>query len=138
MKTCFKCGCSKGLEEFYRHPMMADGHVNKCKECNKKDVIANRLAKLERYREYDRQRGNRLTANDVRRYREANPKKYQAHQKVGRAIRNGSLIPKPCEVCGSADVHGHHPDYDKPLDVMWLCAADHKAWHITHGEGLNA
>lgn len=37
IKTCFKCGIEKSLDDFYRHNEMSDGHLNKCKECSKKD-----------------------------------------------------------------------------------------------------
>lgn len=56
MKTCFKCGIKKGLEEFYKHPDMPDGRVNKCKECNKKDVRENFAKKREYYNNYDKER----------------------------------------------------------------------------------
>lgn len=56
---------------------------------------------------------------------------------VGKAIRKGILVPQPCEVCGSfqkrkggrCGVDGHHDDYNKPLEVRWLCKRHHFAWH---------
>lgn len=138
MKQCFKCLIYKPLAEFYKHKAMADGHVNKCKTCNKADVIANREAKIEYYRQYDRERGNRQSLDDLRLYREQNPKKYKAHSAVNSAVKSGKLVPMPCESCGQKEVHGHHCDYDKPLDVNWLCAVCHKQWHKVNGEGLNA
>lgn len=40
-KVCFKCGVEKSIEEFYKHPQMLDGHLNKCKDCARKDVSRN-------------------------------------------------------------------------------------------------
>lgn len=32
-----------------------------------------------------------------------------------------------CASCGRP--HGHHPDYSRPLDVVWLCDKHHKEVH---------
>jgi hypothetical protein len=135
-KTCFKCGAEKPLAEFYKHKRMADGHLNKCKECTKSDVHKHRHGKgRERVLTYDRERGSRMTADDLRAYRAKNPEKYAAHRAVTNAVKHGQLVrADACEGCGSDfAVEGHHDDYSKPLEVRWLCAACHKQWHSRYG-----
>jgi len=54
-----------------------------------------------------------------------------------KAIKRGILIPQPCEKCGKTGVmadgrnaiQAHHDDYNKPLDVRWLCQEHHHEWH---------
>lgn len=71
-------------------------------------------------------------------YRSEFPKKYAAHSAVHCAKIKGVLVPGECEVCGSSNqTHAHHDDYDKPLDVRWLCPQHHRDWHKEHGEALN-
>ena len=134
MKTCFKCNTVKPLSEFYKHPRMADGHVNKCKECNRNDVTANRNKNIEKVREYDRARGKepeRIKASReiIRAWRNEDSRRVLAHTSVARAIRNGSLVRQPCVRCGEAKSLAHHEDYDKPLEVVWLCQPCHKQRH---------
>jgi len=145
-KRCFKCGELKLLSEFYKHPQMADGHLNKCKDCHKKDVRENRSKKIEYYRGYDKSRNSdiaRLIARRrylhdhpevkkraIERYREKYPEKRIAHVITGNAIRDNRLIKKPCQVCGKIeDVEAHHEDYSKPLEVEWLCLEHHLQRH---------
>jgi hypothetical protein len=47
-----------------------------------------------------------------------------------KAVRAGVLQEGPCEDCGSTTrIHGHHDDYNQPLQVRWLCASCHRKWH---------
>ena len=68
-------------------------------------------------------------SNRMKKYLKDNPEKYQAHLAVQRAKRNGAVVPKPCENCGSEKASAHHDDYTKPLEVRWLCHKCHMAWH---------
>ena len=133
-KECFKCKAVKPLGEFYKHSMMADGHLNKCKECTKNDATNHRNKNLEKIRAYDRERGKipeRIKANTEtnRAWRAEDKRRQKAHIAVGRAIRNGDLVRKPCIRCGEQKSVAHHEDYDKPLEVMWLCQPCHKQRH---------
>jgi len=61
----------------------------------------------------------------------AGPKKKIANTAVGNAVRDKRLIPWP--VCSlpecNAKPEAHHPDYDRPLDVVWLCKKHHHQAH---------
>jgi len=72
-----------------------------------------------------------MSAKDVRRYRAENPEKYKAHCIVNNAVRDGKLNKALCVICGEEKAHGHHDNYAKPLDVVWLCAAHHKERHAS-------
>lgn len=45
------------------------------------------------------------------------------------AIKRGVLIKQPCEVCGEVNVDAHHDDYEKPLEIRWLCKNHHREYH---------
>jgi hypothetical protein len=133
MKRCFKCLCEKPLEAFYRHAMMGDGHLNKCKDCAKKDVAEHRQANLEKVRQYDKMRASQpqrvaLRKEIGKRWTALYPNKKRAHLALRRAVLKGIIAKWPCEVCGEK-AEAHHPHYDAPLMVTWLCSAHHKQAH---------
>lgn len=137
MKKCFKCGLEKPLSEFYKHKMMADGHLNKCKECTKRDVALHRKDNIEKIREYDRGRAKlphrvALRTENAADYRKRFPERAKANAAVARALRDGRLKKLPCFLCGQTDVEGHHPDYSRPIDVVWLCTKHHRDIHLAY------
>lgn len=56
----------------------------------------------------------------------------RAQSVVNHNIERGQLRRQPCEVCGSTKTDAHHDDYNKPLDVRWLCRRCHADWHSKH------
>ena len=112
---------------------MADGHVNKCKECNKKDVTKHREKNIEKLREYDRKRSNlphrvQLRKDIGKRWKKNHPDRKKAQQILRKAVMNGFIKKQLCWVCGEK-AEAHHPDYSSPLDVVWLCSSHHKQAH---------
>ena len=64
------------------------------------------------------------------RYQQKYPEKARAKRVVREALRSGKLVKGPCTVCGTtANIHGHHADYSRPLDVTWLCGRHHREVH---------
>ena len=130
-KQCFKCLRELPLEMFYKHKKMSDGHLNKCIECTQLDSRQNRLANIEKCREYDRTRPNK-----AERMKQSNARTNPQHEKrtariiAGNALRDGRLIKQPCFFCGKKErVEIHHPDYTKPLKVYWICKVCHRRLH---------
>jgi len=64
-------------------------------------------------------------------WKKSNPLKVSAHQYVYRAISAGTLVrPDKCSRCGKLGrPQAHHPDYKKPLEIIWLCYPCHRVVH---------
>lgn len=142
-KTCFKCGVPKPLSEFYAHSRMADGHLNKCKDCTKADVQARiELKKMDpAWMHNERERGrvkaeaarkagtNKQPSHEVREaYKARNPEKISARQV---ALATHPIQPECCERCKQphSRLNRHHPDYSKPREIVWLCPGCHGIEH---------
>ena len=131
MKKCICCGEAKPLDEYYTHPQMKDGHLGRCKECQKE--LSRSRDKVKRA-DYDKTRETTPERKAAKKKYQQNrralhPDKYKAHSMVSDHIRNGRLMRKPCIICGNEKSQAHHPDYCKPIDVVWLCFKHHRSIH---------
>lgn len=85
-----------------------------------------RLAAMRSYHEKNPDR----VAGYKKAWAERNPEKRRAQNIASGALRRGKLVRGSCARAGS-ECHGriemHHADYEKPLEVTWLCSAHHAA-----------
>jgi ribosomal protein S27AE len=73
------------------------------------------------------EKGKEIQAAAKRKFRA----KANARSLVFQAVRDGTLIkPDVCQECGrQVLLNGHHEDYSKPRDVVWLCVRCHHRLH---------
>lgn len=157
MKFCTSCDTEKQDEDFHKRAASKDGLSAKCRPCQSEydKARANDPNRVQARKDYAKTPSGIAAGNSAkktwaarnkeargdcnRKYSQANPKKKTAQALVANQIRLGILKREPCEVCGSGfSVHAHHDDYDKPLDVRWLCSPHHRQWHVENGPGINA
>ncbi len=64
-------------------------------------------------------------------FRQRDKHKKAAQAKLQVAVARGDIVkPSECSQCGaSRRLDGHHTDYDKPLEVVWLCRSCRGAKH---------
>lgn len=149
-KICTKCKIEKDTSEF--EPRKGYSFKSSCKKCNN-DYALNRrktpvgLEKLratalksmnknidkcrERCRLYKKtDRGRKINEKHVKAWHAANRYKSNAQQKLRRAVKAGKIKKESCGRCRSTiNIHGHHEDYSRPLNVVWLCPIHHRERH---------
>lgn len=84
MKVCFKCNKEKDLSEFYKHVKMADGHLNKCKECTREDALKYRIENRDHYTEYEKYRASLPHRINARKSYANSPHGREVHNKIAR------------------------------------------------------
>ena len=159
MKTCSKCKIEKELSGFCKDKKAKDGlncHCNDCRklyrikvrESTKAYNLTYRRIHREELKTYsskyntdhkeDRKKWRTSSAgklsqlkSEARYYNARRSRKYYGNNK------NNITIPDNCQNCNSIEkVEAHHNDYNKPMDVIFLCQKCHKDWHY-HNTQLN-
>lgn len=117
-KVCRTCDEEKSLDDFAVDRKARDGRCGECRSCAVDRATAWRKANPERFAAGHK--ASRQRHND----------RQNARGAVTVALRKGTLVREPCEVCGTVEnVHAHHDDYTKRLDVRWLCQTHHAEHH---------
>ena len=147
MKTCTKCNESKPVEAFRLNTESSDGYAWWCRSCQNKAAELSKRKNKEAYRAKERAKYARRKAKEKGEgyqvgnpENRANPKgnaldpelkriRHNVRRVTRRAVASGKLVKTPCHVCGEVQVEGHHPDYSRPLDVVWLCRKHHNEVH---------
>lgn len=81
-------------------------HKHVCRECYNKQ-----------YKEYQSKPENQIKINAEHEFRSY--------------VIKGFIEQENCQICGKK-AQSHHPDYTKPLQVIWLCPSHHGKVHHGH------
>jgi hypothetical protein len=122
LKRCVNCGQLKPRGDFWRNCRASDGLASGCKSCI-------RAYKQEYYKS---EAGKATRQRSSETYAKKSPAHNRARSIVSAAKSSGRIFAGPCEVCGAERTHAHHDDYNKPLEVRWLCPMHHKEWHMNN------
>lgn len=73
------------------------------------------------------EKGKATSRKGQRKWANANRHKTRAHGAVATALKRGDLVrPNVCEHCGDHQfTEASHTDYEKQLEVEWLCRPCH-------------
>lgn len=81
-----------------------------------------------RSKEYKKRNLEKIGAYN-RKYRQENKKAFLAYNTIQKALRKNKIQKLSCEICNNPKVHAHHDDYEKPLEIRWLCPKHHRKLH---------
>lgn len=142
-RCCRDCGEVKPLSEFSkdrRKPSGTGPYCIKCKSARcavirKRPYVMAKAALYARER-YQSHKENRAKYDKGRPRPGKDQTKALARRILQEHVKAGKIHkPSECQSCGLVCVtQGHHHDYEKPIDVEWLCPACHSMRHRKYTE----
>ena len=149
IKFCIKCQSDKTPNSFYRDRSTKDGLSTYCKNCRsidqKKHYNKNKELYKQKSQEYYQKNKEKIKKRNSD-WRKNNPEKHQIQTETYRQkyperrvgynktmydVRSGKIDrPDKCSFCGKECVpEGHHKDYNRPTELIWLCVQCHTNIH---------
>lgn len=114
---CYSCHEYKLPNKFYIARGKGRGLSGYCRKCSKKHSS-----------EYSIGVGRTVY---FKQYKAKNLDRLRAKWKVANAIKAGKMKRGKCGICGKEKAEAHHYDYNKSLEVKWLCRKHHLDKHYT-------
>jgi len=136
-KICFKCGVEKELTEYYAHKQMGDGHLNKCKDCARKDVDE-REKKLrtdpnwvEKEKIRSREKYHRLNYKNIHKPTPERKKEIMKayHDRYPEKKISRSMLGKTKPKVSGNELHHWSYNIEHAKDVIELTVLDHNKAH---------
>jgi predicted transposase YbfD/YdcC len=117
IKECSKCKIKKDYSNFYKR--------NEGKKIRWRSLCKNCIRKTGK--KYNKTNGKKISST---KWKKQNKEKIRAQWTVENNLRARKLIKESCGRCRSTkNIHAHHEDYSRPLNIVWLCAKHHKERH---------
>jgi hypothetical protein len=136
-KECARCHAWLSLTEFRKQATTRDGLRTWCRRCCREYLRTYYTKHRDQFRRYAKKQDSKYPDRAAereyhRRWMNDHPEVSAAGNAVNNAITAGRIArPSNCEICeGIGNIHGHHPDYNKKLEVAWLCRQCHNRLHV--------
>lgn len=127
-KVCSRCMQEKPISEFYAHKR--DGHTYWCKVCSHNYYLE--LKERGYFKEYSQRPNVKVMRANVKGKYRTHPYTKQpdlARCRAYRLVNRGLIERQPCVVCGDTNAEMHHPNYNEPGIVVFLCEKHHQELH---------
>ena len=135
VQKCRSCGERLPLSSFHKKASEKNGHRKECRVCGNAKRREYRIKNIDAERVRERKKNEtkptRIKRKQASQFRSKYLHQNNATKKLRYAVKKGKIQkPSTCSSCGaSGDLDGHHEDYRKCFEVVWLCKTCHGRRH---------
>lgn len=135
-KICRVCKIDKPMNQYrmYRNFLNYPAYRrHTCNKCLYERMRKYRLANHEKTKLVATKLRKRTNNIAIKKSKAKYPGKDKARKLLHKAVKSGELKRLPCQYCDEITTDAHHPDYRRPLYVVWVCRKHHFILHERYG-----